>query len=108
MMNKLFNRQVDQLQDAHFNILYWATLAEGQEMRYNLTNVFDDLKGLKITRTKQSAMAFVEMLRALCFIEVRDESNRKNLYITEFGGQALEKLIVEQNFKVKTSSYLEN
>ena len=106
-MNELFEKQISKLQSAHFLVLYWTTVAEDKTMKYNITNVFDDLKSLKVTRTKQSAVAYVETLKALCFIEVREESNRKNLYLTNYGAQALEKLIISKKYKPEKSSYLE-
>ena len=107
-MTELFQKQIDNLQSAHFQVLYWTTVAEDKEIRYNITNVFDDLKSLKITRTKQSAVAFVETLKALCFISLKEESNRKNLYITTYGAEALKKLILSKQFKPEKSSYLED
>lgn len=106
-MDELFEQQILGLQEAHFLILYWTTVAEDKKMRYNITNVFDDLKLHRITRTKQSAVSYIETLRLLCFIELRDESNRKNLYLTPYGGKALEKLIISQKFEPKKSNYLE-
>lgn len=88
-------------------ILYWAADAEVKGVRYNITNAFDDLKDLGITRTKQSVMAYVESLYLLCFIEVRDERNRKNVYLSEAGARALEDLVKSGNFKVKRSRFLE-
>ncbi len=107
-MNELFEKQVAELQGAHFLVLYWTTVAEDKKKRYNITNVFDDLKSLKITRTKQSAVAYVETLKALCFITVREESNRKNLYLTNYGAQALEKMIISKKYTPDKSSYLED
>ena len=106
-MDALFNNQVDKLTRAHFLILYWTTVAEDKSFKYNITNVFDDLKSQKITRTKQSAVAYIETLDILCLIELRDESNRKNLYLTKFGAKALEKLIVSEKFEAVKSNYLE-
>ncbi len=107
IMNELFDKQISRLQSAHFLVLYWTTVAEDKKVRYNITNVFDDLKVLKVTRTKQSAVAYVETLKALCLVEIREESNRKNLYLTNYGAQALEKLIISKKFKPEKSSYLE-
>ena len=106
-MNELFEKQIAGLQESHFLALYWTTVAEDKKIRYNITNVFDDLKYLKITRTKQSAVSYVETLKSLCFIEVREESNRKNLYLSNYGAQALEKLIISKKFKPQHSNYLE-
>ena len=104
---ELFEKQIDKLQRPHFLVLYWTTVAEDRSIRYNITNVFDDLKDLKVTRTKQSAVSFVETLKALCFIELREESNRKNLYLTKYGAQALEKLIIGKKFEPEKSRYIE-
>jgi len=79
----------------------------GAARSYNITNCFDDLKHAGITRTKQTAVAHVEALRTLCFLELRGEGNRKNIYVTNYGAKALEKLILAHTFGVKPSSYLE-
>lgn len=105
-MDKLFDKQIQKLQLHHFLILYWAAEAEVIGVKYNITNVFDDLKDAKVTRTKQSAVAFIEALEMLCFIELRDERNRKNIYITEPGTEALSRLVSEKNFKTKKSRFL--
>ena len=107
-MKELFEKQIMELHSAHFLVLYWTTVAEDKKIKYNITNVFDDLKSLKVTRTKQSAVAYVETLKALCFISLKEESNRKNLYLTNYGAQALEKLIISKKFEPKKSSYLED
>lgn len=107
IMQELFERQAAQLRDPHFLILYWVTQAEDRGIRYNITNAFDDLKGLGITRTKQNVVAYVETLAALCFIEVREESNRKNLYITQYGGRALKILLEGRRFTFQPSRFLE-
>ncbi|OPZ27512.1 MAG: hypothetical protein BWZ02_01610 [Lentisphaerae bacterium ADurb.BinA184] len=106
-MEQLFKDQVDGLQEAHFLVLYWVTTAEDRKLRYNITNCFDDLKSLRITRTKQTAAAVVEALRALRFIDVRDEGNRRNIYITAYGARALEALVLRRAFAVKKSAFLE-
>ncbi len=106
-MIDLFEQQTSQLKQSHFLILYWVTQAEDRGVRYNITNVFDDLKALGITRTKQNAVAYVETLAALCFIQVRDESNRKNLYITTHGARALKTLLTSRNFSYQPSTFLE-
>ena len=106
-MNELFSKQINRLDEAHFLVLYWTAVGEDKKMKYNITNVFDDLKIHKITRTKQSAVAFVDSLNALCFIEVREESNRKNLYLTDHGGEAMQKLLEQDRFTIKNSNYLE-
>ena len=106
-MNELYDNQLKRLEKQHFLILYWAAQAEVQGVRYNITNVFDDLKNLGITRTKQSVMAYVESLTMLCFIDLKDERNRKNIYITEYGADALKSLVTKDNFKTKKSRFLE-
>lgn len=88
-------------------ILYWAAEAEVRGLKYNITNAFDDLKDLGITRTKQSVMAYVESLHMLCFIDVKDERNRKNLYLGEAGARALEELVKSSSFKTKKSRFME-
>lgn len=106
-MEDLFEKQIQRLKECHFLILYWAAEAEVRGLKYNITNAFDDLKDLGITRTKQSVMAYVESLHLLCFIDVKDERNRKNLYLAEAGPTALEQLVKERNFKTKQSRYME-
>ncbi len=106
-MEKLFEQQVKRLQEHHFLILYWAALAEDKGLRYNITNAFDDLKFQGVTRTKQTAVAYIEALDVLNFIELKDESNRKNIYITEYGAEALAMLVSHKNFKTRKSGYLE-
>lgn len=107
-MNDLFNQQVANLQAAHFLVLYWVAAAEDKRLRYNITNCFDDLKFRGITRTKQTAVAVVDALRALRFVDVRDEGNRKNMYITSYGAKALELLVLRQAFAPQTSLFLED
>lgn len=106
-MDSLYKEQLKRLKECHFLVLYWAADAEVKGVRYNITNAFDDLKELGITRTKQSVMAYVESLYMLCFIEVRDERNRKNIYLSEAGAQALEDLVKDGSFKIKRSRFLE-
>ncbi len=106
-MNSLFREQVGHLKESHFLVLYWAAQAEDKTEKYNITNGFDDLKAAGITRTKQNAMAVVEALEVLRFINVRDEGNRKNIYITENGAKALEILVLQRAFGVKKSTFLE-
>ena len=103
----LFDQQLSRLGEEHFLVLLWATKGEYKRVKYNITNLFDDLKRGGITRTKQTAVAIVESLRILCLIDVRDERNRKNIYITEFGAKALEKLVKAGRFEQKSSAYLE-
>ena len=106
-MDALFDSQIARLTEAHFLILYWATQAEGRKARYNITNCFDDLKHCGITRTKQTAVAAVDTLAVLCFIEVRDEGARKNLYITHHGALALEALVLHHAYPQRSSAFLE-
>ena len=106
-MNELFEKQISNLKEAHFHILYWAALAEGRGKEYNITNVFDDLKFIGATRTKQNAVSFVESLAALCFIGINQESNRKNIYISKHGAKALEFLIAKGSYQIKKSLFLE-
>jgi hypothetical protein len=106
-MKDLFEAQVSHLKEAHFLVLYWAATAEDRGLAYNITNCFDDLKFLRITRTKQTAVAIVESLEALRFIELRDEGNRKNIYINSYGAKALEMLVRREAFKPKPSAFLE-
>jgi hypothetical protein len=105
-MEKLFEEQVSKLKKHHYLILYWAAEAEVAKRKYNITNVFDDLKALGITRTKQSAVSYIDVLEALCFIDVKEERNRKNIYISSYGETALEKLVSEKQFKIEKSTYL--
>jgi hypothetical protein len=106
-MNDLFAEQVSRLREYHFLILFWAAEAEVKGMKYKITNAFDDLKDLGITRTKQSVMAYVEALNSLCFIDLKEERNRKNIYLAEAGARALEALVSSSNFKPKQSRFLE-
>jgi len=106
-MKSLFTDQVQNLRESHFLVLYWVAQAEDKKRHYNITNCFDDLKSHGITRTKQSAVAIIDALVALCFVELRDEGNRKNLYISEYGAKALETLVLQQAFSLKRSMFLE-
>lgn len=106
-MDDLFEQQTRRLKHAHFLILYWVTQAEDRKVRYNITNAFDDLKALAVTRTKQNVVSYVDTLAALCFITVRDESNRKNLYITHHGAKALKLLLTGRQFSFQPSRFLE-
>jgi len=105
-IQELWEKQLAKLKMHHYHILYWSAQAEVMGKRYNMTNVFDDLKAVGTTRTKQSAVSYVEMLDALCLIEIRDESNRKNLYITEYGEKALELEVQQKTYKLEGSAYL--
>ena len=60
MIQELYDRQIEGLDYQHFLILYWTAVAEDKKARYNITNVFDDLKSADVTRTKQSAVSYVE------------------------------------------------
>ena len=104
--DKLFREQVSRLELSHFLILYWAAQSEGLELEYNITNLFDDLKSAGITRTKQTAVAAVISLATLCFVDLREEHNRKNIYITRFGAKALESMIRNSVFNKIESTYL--
>lgn len=105
-MGSLFDEQVRHLDEDHFLVLYWAAQSEGAGLRYNITNCFDDLKFSGLTRTKQTAMATVAALDALRFVELRDEGNRKNIYITTHGAKALRQLVLEKAFSPKPSLHL--
>ena len=102
----LFEEQVERLQEIHYQILYWSTLGEDRHAKYNITNLFDDLKSAGLTRTKQTAVAAVAALSTLCFIDLRDEHNRKNIYITHFGARALEMMVTRGRFEPKKSVFL--
>jgi hypothetical protein len=52
-------------------------------------------------------VAIVEALAALCFIEIREERNRKNIFITTYGAKALEALVLSGRFVPRASGYLE-
>lgn len=103
----LFMAQLERLTEAHFLVLYWAACSADKSVKYNITNCFDDLKSSGITRTKQTAVAVVESMHLLCLIDIKDERNRKNIYLTNFGGQALAKLASSGRFQSKKSQYLE-
>ena len=106
-MTDLFERQLGKLRENHFLILYWAAKAEEKGVKYNITNVFDDLKFSGSTRTKQSAVAVIEALSVLCFLDISGDGNRKHIYITTFGAKALEVLLSTSKFKIKKSIFLE-
>ncbi len=106
-MTDLFEEQVLNLAESHFLILYWAAQCEGRQVKYNITNCFDDLKSCGITRTKQTAVAAVEALTALRFLALRGEGNRRNLYITRHGARALEALVRRQAYAPRPSAFLE-
>ena len=98
--------KTDLLQEGHFLILYWSMIAEDKEEKYNITNAFDDLKAQNLTRTKQNVMSYIEALKILNFLLVKEERNKKNLYLTKYGGQALADLVNREKFKLKQSIYL--
>ena len=104
--SELIDRQLSRLGEEHFLVLYWATLSEVQRVKYNITNCFDDLKHTGLTRTKQTAVAAVEAMRLLCLIDIRDERNRKNIYITRWGAKALQQLVLSNRYETKESLYL--
>ena len=106
-LGKLFNEQVERLQEGQFLVLYWATLAEGAKINYNITNLFDDLKSARVTRTKQTVIGIAQALENLCFIDLRGEKNRKNIYITRYGAKALETIIKQKRYTGKKSAFLE-
>ncbi len=103
----LFMQQLGRLGEEHFLVLLWAAMSADKQRKYNITNCFDDLKAGGITRTKQTAVAVVEAMKLLCLIDVKDERNRKNIYLTNFGGQALAKLAESGRFQSKKSHFLE-
>lgn len=105
-LETLFTEQIARLELSHFLILCWATESEGAELKYNITNLFDDLKSAGITRTKQTAVAAVMSLATLCFVDLREEHNRKNIYITRFGAKALASMINNKVFSKIESAYL--
>jgi len=107
-LTDLFESQVGRLGEAHYLVLLWSAKSEGATRKYNLTNFFDDLKHLGITRTKQTAVAVIEAMASLCFIEVRDERNRKNIYITRHGARALARLVEGRRYEAKNSAFLED
>lgn len=103
---RLFEDQTNRLHELHYLILFWAAQGEGLGKKYNMTNCFDDLKSAGVTRTKQTAVAAVEALATLCFIDIRDERNRKNIYITKYGAKALEALVMSNQFQPRPSAFL--
>ncbi len=105
MNDELYKQQIEGLDYQHFLVLYWTMVAEDKREGYNITNVFDDLKLSGVTRTKQSAVSYVETLKYLQFIELREQRNRKSLYLTEHGAKALMRL--GEKFDILKSNYLE-
>ncbi|MFO7821630.1 MAG: hypothetical protein R6V56_06225 [Lentisphaeria bacterium] len=106
-MDDLLKQQIEYLEEPHFLVLYWGAAAEDRGVRYNITNCFDDLKFQGITRTKQTATAILDSLEKLRFIDIRDEGNRKNIYITKYGAKALETLVLQEAFSPRKSIFLE-
>ena len=105
--SELFMQQLERLGEEHFLVLLWAAMSADRNRKYNITNCFDDLKAGGITRTKQTAVAVVEAMHLLGLRDVKDERNRKNIYLTNFGGQALAKLAESGRFQSKKSHFLE-
>lgn len=106
-MEELFDKQISKLKEPHFHLLCWVAKAEGTNLPYNITNAFDDLKQLRITRTKQNVVSYIESLEALCFVTIAGDHNRKNLFITRYGARALEQLVGKRVFSAKKSPFLE-
>lgn len=104
-MKRLFDDQIEMLAQPHVNLLYWAAVAEDRKTHYNITNAFDDLKHLKLTRTKQNVYAFIEALRVCCFLDIKERGNKKNLYITRHGAKALE-VLLERGVEPSASHHL--
>ena len=104
-METLFDDQLSMLAQPHVNILYWAAIAEDRDAPYNITNAFDDLKHLKLTRTKQTVYAFIEALRVCCFLDIKEQGNKKNLFITRYGAKALE-LLMHRGYEPSASHHL--
>ncbi|MFA4945373.1 MAG: hypothetical protein WC789_11815 [Lentisphaeria bacterium] len=107
-MKELFPAQVERLAEPHFLVLFWAAQAEDRKVKFNITNCFDDLKFHRITRTKQNVVAILDSLAALCFVTLKDEGNRRNIYITPYGAKALEALVLHHKFQPRQSAFLED
>ena len=103
----LIEEQISRLGEHHFLILFWAMRAKDLKKAYNVTNVFDDLKSLSLTRTKQNAVSYIESLRVLSHIDLELKSNKKNIVITDFGLMVLQTLVEKEKFEMKNSTYLE-
>ena len=103
----LFIEQVEHLHESHFLVLFWAAQAEDRRLKYNITNAFDDLKAAGITRTKQNAVAILDALAALRFLQLRGEANRRHIYLSPHGGKALEYMAVKNKFTPRKSAFLE-
>ena len=106
-LRDLLQLQVSRLGYGHYLVLYWCAQGEGMSVKYNITNCFDDLKHCGVTRTKQTAVGVIETLHVLGYVDVKDERNRKNIYLTNFGGQALARLAESGRFQTKKSHFLE-
>ena len=104
---ELFRQQVSRLDYAHALVLYWCAQSEDKNIKYNITNCFDDLKSCGVTRTKQTAVAVIETLYALSFVDIRDERNRKNLYISSWGAKELQQMVLNETYVMRKSTYLE-
>ena len=104
---ELFRQQVSRLNYAHYLVLCWCAQSEDMNVKYNITNCFDDLKSCGVTRTKQTAVSVVETLYALSFVDIRDERNRKNLYISSWGAKALQQMVLSEKYVMNKSAYLE-
>lgn len=105
-MDALFDVIITNLDRSHFQVLLWAAQAEGLRVKYNITNLFDDLKFAGFTRTKQNALSLIEALRLCGFISLIEEGNKKNLYITKHGAKALENLVKNEAFTESPSHFL--
>ncbi len=108
LTDDLFQDQLNRLGEGHFQVLCWCSISEAKSIKYNITNCFDDLKHAGITRTKQTAVSIVDTLWALCYVDIREERNRKNIYITAHGAKALEQLIKINRYTAKKSLSLED
>ena len=106
--DSFIQEQVGRLDQIHFLIMYWAARARDLKKDYNVTNVFDDLKAQHLTRTKQSAVSFIESLYHLAYIDLLMKANKKTLYLREEGLAVLELLVRQKKFNFKQSQYLES
>ena len=105
-LRDLLQLQVSRLGYGHYLVLYWCAQGEGMSVKYNITNCFDDLKHCGVTRTKQTAVGVIETLHVLGYVDVKDERNRKNIYITRWGAKALQQLVLSNRYETKESLYL--
>ena len=76
---KLFGEQVERLQESHFLVLYWAAMGEGEKIKYNITNLFDDLKASGVTRTKQTVVGIVQALETI--VRQKRYTGRKSAFL---------------------------